>query len=41
MIDRTTQVRNATTRALAEAYIELMEWDDNNEYPEVTIITPL
>lgn len=36
--DRTTQVRNATTRALAEAYIELMEWDDNNEYPETLLI---
>lgn len=33
--DRVTRIRNITTTVLAEAYIELLDWDKNNQFPEV------
>lgn len=35
--DRATIVRNLTSRSLSEAFVELLEWDNNNEYPEVLV----
>lgn len=33
-----TKVRNVTASTLAEAYVELLEWDINNQFPETLII---
>lgn len=36
--DRVTKVRNVTASTLAEGYVELLEWDHNNQFPETLII---
>lgn len=30
-----TVIRNITAQTLAKAYLELLEWDDSKNYPEV------
>ncbi|XP_041970121.1 T-complex protein 11-like protein 1 [Aricia agestis] len=31
-------IRNVTAQTLAKAYLELLEWDDSNQYPETAVL---